>query len=544
MPSVSDITFIGSGISCTAVLLEILNKIKKDNLVDGNPVDITIIESSAEFWKGIPYSARSSVNSLTITNFGEFVPVAEKNQFVAWLENNRELWMNDLRVKGGVTATKWLDSNRRAINEGQWDEIYIPRYLFGEYLQEKIHIEIEKAQINEKVRVRYLQGLATDVRKNGSLNYEIKVSDKSPLGIWVQTVKVVLCIGSPPVKPIELLSNGSSYTYINDTYFPSLTDNIKTIRSVLSAVPKEEDRNILLLGSNASSLELLYLINTTPELNTRLNKVLVLSHSGNLPNRINTYQDSNYEFDNMNLLKIQDSFSSEDLMIAVEKDVSIASSKAINVADIYYRLSDFIVELLEKLDYSEKKKFHCLYGADFSKLIRRAGAEYRDAASELERSGKLEILKGSLLYVKPANDSANAAVAVYQPYDNNGEKSLPLHFPLIINCGGFETLDTDSSSELISNLLLRNFCERNCTGRGFKVNDKFEASEGLYIMGPLLGGIFNDKTKLWHVENAKSIFYLANLLVNELPLGDIKKKLARSNKLLEKDDQVLRSAKN
>ena len=35
-------------------------------------------------------------------------------------------------------------------------------------------------------------------------------------------------------------------------------------------------------------------------------------------------------------------------------------------------------------------------------------------------------------------------------------------------------------------------------------------------MGPLLGGIFNDKAKLWHVENAKSIFNLAEMLVQAM----------------------------
>ncbi|MCW3118467.1 MAG: hypothetical protein JWM28_2549, partial [Chitinophagaceae bacterium] len=148
---------------------------------------------------------------------------------------------------------------------------------------------------------------------------------------------------------------------------------------------------------------------------------------------------------------------------------------------------------------------------------------------ELERSGKLEMLKGSFLRLKNRPGTGKAGQVEYQGYNSNDGITFPLSFPLIINCGGFETLNSYISSELISGLIGKKLCETNCTGRGFKVNERFQAAEGLYVMGPLLGGIFNEKSKLWHVENAKSIFYLANLMVSEMTLGGLNKMIIRNN---------------
>src|SRR6185295_16359744 len=121
-----------------------------------------------------------------------------------------------------------------------------------------------------------------------------------------------------------------------------------------------------------------------------------------------------------------------------------------NIADVYSHLSDLLVELLEKLEEKEKEKFHCFHGAAFSKLIRRAGAEYRDAATELEQQGKLEMVKGILLNITSNRDSGKTVEIVYKPSADEEEKVFPLSFPLVVNCGGFEYLNS-TSSELISN---------------------------------------------------------------------------------------------
>jgi len=56
----------------------------------------------------------------------------------------------------------------------------------------------------------------------------------------------------------------------------------------------------------------------------------------------------------------------------------------------------------------------------------------------------------------------------------------------------------------------------NLSGKGFYVNEKFEAAPNLYVMGPLLGGNKNERIHFWHLENASRIMYLAPYLAEEL----------------------------
>ena len=83
----------------------------------------------------------------------------------------------------------------------------------------------------------------------------------------------------------------------------------------------------------------------------------------------------------------------------------------------------------------------------------------------------------------------------------------------MVNCTGFEELP-DSSSLLIRNLVEKRLCRVNSSNRGFDVNEDFEANTRLYIVGPLLGGIFNNKLRYWHVENAKRIYKAGSMLAD------------------------------
>ena len=67
----------------------------------------------------------------------------------------------------------------------------------------------------------------------------------------------------------------------------------------------------------------------------------------------------------------------------------------------------------------------------------------------------------------------------------------------------------------MSNLINKGICKVNSTNKGLIVNEDFEANDNFYVIGPMLGGIFNNKIRLWHVENAKSIFRIATLMIDK-----------------------------
>jgi uncharacterized NAD(P)/FAD-binding protein YdhS len=154
----------------------------------------------------------------------------------------------------------------------------------------------------------------------------------------------------------------------------------------------------------------------------------------------------------------------------------------------------------------------------FTRLIRRAGPEYKDAADSLAANGKLELVAGSLVRVAPCRGDS-----VFFEYTDSGGRSAahPMRFPLVVNCFGFEKLTAKSSSRLLRSLIVNNICKVNSTTRGFEVNDRLEAANDLYIIGPLLAGAFTSQLQCWHFETARRIVpvgaMLARNLLNDWP---------------------------
>jgi uncharacterized NAD(P)/FAD-binding protein YdhS len=517
-PGIFDIVIVGAGISSTATLLQLINKFHETGVkTNSRPLEVAVVEKDQEFWKGLPYGKRSSINSLTITTFGEFIPPAEKKSFVEWLEKNKQGWTEQLEQSGNPTSSKWLQTNADKMEKKQWDQMYIPRRFFGDYLDEKLADKIEMARQKKIIYVTRIHGESTNITLLND-QYEVTIEDSDTKNKNTKTIigrKIVLAIGSPPVKPIAQTSLKGNDNYINDAYLPSLELNLDKLRSKLNAIADVSKRNIAIFGSNASALELVYLINTNPSLKDIVNKVVVISRSGLLPHRITPEHEVDYVFENLQNLKNSPGFDAAALMAVIEKDIQNAFAAGIKIGDAYYQLSGLVVELLQLLSKEQKKYFHDVHGAHFSKLIRRAGHEYRDAAADLEKNNILEMCKGSFQNIEYYTSNPAEASVLYFSKEANMIVTHPLTFALTVNCGGFEELD-ETSSPLIGSLIKNKICTVNKTNRGFEVNENFEACKNFYIIGPLLGGIFNDKARLWHVENAKSIFNLAEMLVQAI----------------------------
>ena len=79
-----DIVFLGSGIACTQTLMQVLAKLGNET-AHTKKIKVAVVEKDGEFWRGVAYGKKSSVNSLIITTLAEFIPADEKEIFLEWL---------------------------------------------------------------------------------------------------------------------------------------------------------------------------------------------------------------------------------------------------------------------------------------------------------------------------------------------------------------------------------------------------------------------------------------------------------------------------
>jgi uncharacterized NAD(P)/FAD-binding protein YdhS len=506
-----DLAIVGSGIACSMTLCQLAERLK-DIPAPGMALRIAIIEKEGEIWNGIPYGRRSSVGALTFQRLQEFLEEPERSYFITWLAANADSWLKTFRECGGPGAEKWISDNQPLMERDQWGELYLPRFLFGLYVSSHAARAVEELSRAGVATVTVIHGEATGISRMPGRHHTITVENSTGAWVTIEAARVVLAIGSPPQRSVhsDAVASRHSHTHIANIYSPAEDLSIQKIQQVLSSLPEKRMANILILGSNASALEVLYLINYRPEIRNLINSVVVLSRSGVLPYKI---CEETVQFELTALESLCDStyFSAADLMAAITADIRRAEGLSLNIADLRDPVGAAVSRLTALMHISEQEKFVCEHGVHYSRMMRRAGRDTRNAADEMVRLGLLTTAKGDLRRLEPSPSGSGLMSAIYANAGVEGEITHPMPFSITINCGGFEDLDF-SSSRLINSVIDNKLCKVNSTNRGFLVDDRLEASENFYVIGPLVAGNFNDKIRLWHVESASRISWLAKLL--------------------------------
>lgn len=510
-----DIAIVGSGIACSRTLCELAERLK-NTPARGKMLRIGVIEREGEMWNGIPYGRRSAIGALAFQKLQEFLEEPERSYYIEWLAANADWWLRTFRECGGPGAAKWISDNQTLMERDKWGELYLPRFLFGLYVSSQAARAVEELARAGLASVTPIHGEATGICRVPGGQHTIEVEGGSGVRTSVEAARVVLAIGSPPQRSIhsDAVAGRHSHTHIDNIYSPSEDISIHKVQQALSSLPDKRMANILIVGSNASSLEVLYLINHRPEIRNLINSVVILSRSGLLPYKI-CEETVQFELTALDFLRESSYFSAADLMAAITCDIRRAEKLEINIADLRDPVGAAVSRLTALLHISEQKKFVCEHGVHFSRMMRRAGRDTRSAADELVDVGILTTAKGDFRRLEPSPSGSSLMSATYATAGCQAEITHPVPFSISINCGGFEELDL-SSSRLINTLIDNELCYVNSTNRGFVVNDRLEASENVYVIGPLVGGNFNEKVRFWHVESASRIVSLAKLLADSL----------------------------
>nr|WP_231123162.1 FAD/NAD(P)-binding protein [Mycobacterium asiaticum] len=505
-PPMFDLAFIGSGIATSMTLLEIAQ-----GLQAGRPTKlrIAVVERDDQFWCGIPYGRRSSVRSLAIQKLDEFIHEPERSAYIAWLEHNKHRWLPAFQVQGGDAAARWISDNRAALDANQWGELYLPRNVFGIFIAEQVAAAVAALEELNVAEVMPIHAEAISIRAVDG-RFVIGLSSAGPNEIIAR--KVVVAVGSPPPKTLWTETAPAPFTYLNDLYSPDGESNMARLRDALARVEVPEQRNVLIVGSNATSLEALYLLRHDARIRGHLDSVTVISRSGLLPYPI-FQEPPDFDFPRLNAVVAAKAVDAAGLMAAIRADLETAEHRSLNIADLYDGIGALVGQALGRMDPLQQEEFHCVHGMNYTKLVRRAGRDCRQAADELAAEGKLTMLAGDVVRVAACTSGRPVATVLYRTPE--GERRHPKTFAAVLNCGGFEDLDACSSPLLVS-MTRSGLCRPNRTNRGVLVNDEFEASPGLHVIGPLVGGNFNSTIRFWHVESAPRIRSLAKLLAPSL----------------------------
>lgn len=492
-----DVVFIGAGISTSYSLLHLLADLQR--LPGPGIFRFGIVERSADTFCGVPYGERSSHTSLLITALRDFLPDAERALFRGWLTANKHWVFDSFRTRGGALSAHWLRVHHEAIAHNDWDDLYLPRYIFGLYMDERVRATIANGHASGHVLCDVLQHEAVDLRHDDA-GYLIEVADRDGP---IRSRHVVLAVGTPPNRSMLAAPPGADDTavcLVEDPYVPSLTAALARITARLESHPAVP--HVLLIGGNATTMDVLYTMNGFAGLSWGSVRFHIVTPSGHLPDRfVDAVAPTAFVPAQLRALVEDADPTARAVYEAARRDLAQASRDGLGPSDTLAPISEAVAVLMRLVPPHEKQAFAQRWGVELGRLQRRAGPEYSDLAERLAAEGRLFVRRGRFKCITAIDDSG-AQVA----YECDGTTMLlPDRLDVIVNCGGFARIDELPEHEFLRRIVDRGTCHLTASGAGIAVNDVMEANDGLFVMGPLLAGNVVAGTPIWHLEHCGRI---------------------------------------
>lgn len=508
--TITDITFVGSGISSSFTTINFLNLLDKSHL--SKKISITIIDKYSEFNTGIPYGERSGFSTLLITSLKNFLPEPERTRFISWLSTNKDWLLKEYEKEGGVLSKEWLSHHKKEIENNDWKDLFLPRRFFGIFIDERVKAKIKLFEKQNRIEVNYIKKEVVDITKTENI-FNISLEDDA----LIFSKKVVLSIGSLPVKKLwkdQDIIEDKNLMFVNKPYEPELNKTLDSINSFLEKRKSAHKKtNILIIGANASALELLYKLNDKHSSDKHsLNDFMFLSTQGRTPDAVIDQKRKN-EFRPTHLENLQrkNYLTAKSIANAAFEDISETDKINLGAASTVDIISSAFGSLLVKLEYDELEKFACFYGNEIGKKQRCAGEHYTNTIDKLKDEERFIHMAGRFIDLDLDKESEEYALK-YLDTKTDTEKVYDKKFHLVINCIGGMQLTDNNIPELLSNLIQKGYCRMNNSKIGLNVNNSLESFKNLYIMGPLLAGNVINNNAVWHVEHCGRIIWLSGML--------------------------------
>ncbi len=498
-----DLVFVGSGISSTFTLLGLLDRLEVEP--PGEPVRVAIVEQSGEFFTGVPYGDRSGSLALIITPLGEFLPQDQREPFFAWLAENRHWLIEDTRKEAGPRSAAWFDQLLLPVNPEAWDPLYVPRRFFGFYLAERAERAIDRARRLRLAHCDLIEGEVVAIERSAK-HQRVVMADRRCL----ETSRVVLSTGSTPTKPLAVPAVPPGSYLVDDLYQPSLGHHLERIRALAASQPLRA----VVIGANASALEIIYKLTDDPVIASQLTHVSVLSRRGAFPDPfaapavVPVFCAAATE-----ALAERQVVTADQLADAIAADLDRAEANGIPVSVTFRSMSTLVGQILPMLDPDEKLSFACHFGVEIGRRQRRAGPQYLGAASDLIEAGRLSLLAGSFSGLETGEDGLHFR---FQPTDLEQECRSDGPVNLVVNCGGGASFGRDPLPPLLTGLAATTPDLINGSQRGLRVDDTFETQPGVHVIGPMLAGNVIGDRAVWHVEHCGRIAGFADELAGVL----------------------------
>lgn len=440
------IGIIGGGFCGTMLAVNLIHRAQQ-------PLQITLAEKSARIGRGCAYGTYDPHHLLNVPAdcMGAFS--GDSTHFYRWLVENSSKWRK-------------LDPCFEQLEISP--QMFAPRQIYGLYLEDVWNQSLEIAKA-KKIYISLNQQEVSDIREE--FGKELAIRLKNGLELFVDSA--VLAVGVP--------SNHIFDNRDGTRYIPSIwLQEANYLWKILEQNTVDSETRVIIIGSGLTMLD------TFASLVERKfpGKIIVVSPHAWFPEVHQAHLNPYPQFiDVKNAPK-----TAVGLFKSVQKEVKKALENERDWREVIDALRPISVQLWEQLSWKERGRFveHLL--CYWNRFRHRMPPYYLEKLIEFYKRGGITMIGGFVTAVG-ASDEGSIKIT-YTAHE--GGKRAELVADYVINCSGAEKDITKCPSELIQNLLKKDWIRSDPLKLGVRAapNGAVQGTgpSHLYALGQLLFG--------------------------------------------------------
>lgn len=316
----SDVVIVGGGPTGSSIFIKFVDEAIEKGLKD---VTITLIEKNGVIGPGLPFNTDQPEAVLMNTAVkGLNITLDDKHTFYAWLKKK------DL---AGDPAVKELGIDHTDVNKIA--KRFVPRKLYGRYLQETLEEAINKARDNG-IKVNVLKNSEIKVIERERDSWVLEVDNKSEKTTIVGN-NLVLATGNMPSESYRQLGG-------KPNYFASPYEDLTKI---------DRTKPVVVLGSGLSAIDAAKLLVAQGH----VGPIIFASGSGALPAVKPIPNSVEIVFENLTKKALNEPGLTLDKVIDLfNRDLEIILGEKVNFEDIMNAKQDPVKWLSKQIGQAEK----------------------------------------------------------------------------------------------------------------------------------------------------------------------------------------------
>lgn len=431
-----NLTIVGGGVSGTLLTINIIKNWK------GGDLNINLIELNRDrFNTGIAYSTNEISHLLNVRVSGMSIFSEEPDHFYNWL------------IKSGYNYTK---------------SDFVPRMIFGKYVQYYYNQYVENKPINIKVNTIFDE--VTNITKSND-SYNVVLSQGKPFlsNRDFNTDMVVLAFGHLSISEIDSLKYKDIKNYLRTPWLNNIYDRIG------------KNDNVFLIGSGLTTDDIILSLKQREH----KGKIWSISRKGHQPLNHKIYQPYPNFYNELEGKDINQMFS------IIKRHIK-SHTEPRAVID---SLRPNIQQIWKSLSKTDKSRFLRHINPIWNVIRHRMPESTYETLQLMQQSGQLEFIKGDIKSIQESNGSLKIDI-----YDKSKKSNQQLDANFVINCIGPESNYKRINQELIKNLLDSGLitCSDNLIcirTNGWNIVDTSgEEMTNLMAIGPVLKGELFEST--------------------------------------------------